>query len=159
MNLASFSDRSHHDTDSPSSPLPDAASRGLIDHPGIILECRLLRASAVRCSPPHRSDQRRRRPETARFGYNTDTMSNGSTNRGSNIQRPSRDNRRRRRAQGRGVGQSLTVALVLTPFLLLVLGLGTFTLGLRTAAAVQKDVPRLEAVSYTHLTLPTISPV
>ena len=71
-------------------------------------------------------------------------MSNGSTNRGSNIQRRSRDNRRRRRAQGRGVGQALTVALVLTPFLLLVLGLGTFTLGLRTAAAVQKDVPRLE---------------
>ena len=36
------------------------------------------------------------------------------------------------------------MALVLTPFLVLILGLGTFTLGLRTAAAVGEDVPRLE---------------
>lgn len=65
-------------------------------------------------------------------------MSLSSTNR------RSRDNRRRRRTQGRGLGQALVVALLLTPFLLLVLGLGTFTLGLRTAAALREDVPRLE---------------
>lgn len=38
----------------------------------------------------------------------------------------------------------MIVALLLTPFLVVVLGLGAFTLGLRTAAAVGRDVPRLE---------------
>ncbi len=61
-----------------------------------------------------------------------------------NTTRRSRDNRRRRLSQGRGLGQALTVALVLTPFLVLILGLGTFTLGLRTAVAVGEDVPRIE---------------
>ena len=35
------------------------------------------------------------------------------------------------------------MALVLTPFLVVILGLGTFTLGLRTAAAVGAEIPRL----------------
>ncbi|MCZ7664283.1 MAG: PBP1A family penicillin-binding protein [Thermoleophilia bacterium] len=55
-----------------------------------------------------------------------------------------RANRRRRRQQKRGLEQALTVALFCAPFLLVVLALGAFTLGLRTAAAVGRDIPRLE---------------
>lgn len=81
---------------------------------------------------------RPRVPPRSPFGYNMGAMSNRSTNR------RSRDNRRRRRTQRRGLGQAMIVALLLTPFLVAILGLGAFTLGLRTAAAVGKDVPRLE---------------
>ncbi|GAB4258496.1 MAG: PBP1A family penicillin-binding protein [Thermoleophilia bacterium] len=55
-----------------------------------------------------------------------------------------RSNRRRRRHQKRGVGQALSVALVCAPVFLTILALGAFTLGLQTAAAVGRDVPRLD---------------
>ncbi|MBU2601580.1 MAG: PBP1A family penicillin-binding protein, partial [Actinobacteria bacterium] len=38
----------------------------------------------------------------------------------------------------------MIVALVMTPFLVMILGLGAITVGLQTAAAVGRDVPRLE---------------
>jgi penicillin-binding protein 1A len=63
------------------------------------------------------------------------------------VRHGSRVARLRRRRQGKkrdGVGQALLIVLFLTPFFALLLGLGTITFGLRAAAAVSADLPKLE---------------
>ena len=52
--------------------------------------------------------------------------------------------RRKRRHDRRGLTQAIIVVLACTPFLVALLGLGVFTVGVRTAAAISAEAPKLE---------------
>ena len=52
--------------------------------------------------------------------------------------------RRKRRHGRRGLTQAIIVVLLCTPFLVALLGLGVFTVGVRTAAAISAGAPKLE---------------
>lgn len=69
-----------------------------------------------------------------RFRYNSHMRSSHHT----------RIARRKRRHGRRGLTQAIIVVLLCTPFLVALLGLGVFTVGVRTAAAISAEAPKLE---------------